>query len=216
VAAQRFEIREHAGLKFAVLLPTPTRPSALHPVLLFLHGYDEGAPTEIQRALTRHGPLRRGNPADALAPFIIVAPQLPFRGDVWAHFAEPVLSLLRLVHEQHAGDPERSYLTGFSFGANGVFDLAIAQPAHWAALWSVDPTRVPTSDPQLPVWLSFGEIARARKPQFIRRLRLADATESPNGDRAQLDEGADHVGSATLAYADARVYAWLLTKTLRS
>lgn len=201
-------------MDYALRLPDATRP-APHPVLCFLHGYDEGAPTEIVRALTRHGPLRRGNPADALAPFTIVAPQLPFRGDVWAHFAEPVGALLSHVHKEFSGDPRRSYLAGFSFGGNGVFDLAIANPEAWAALWAVDPTRVPASEVEPPVWLSFGEIARARKPQFIRALKLSPVGEAASGDRLQLDEGADHVGSATLAYSDARIYGWLLKKMLK-
>lgn len=118
------------------------------------------------------------------------------------------------MHDQFSGDPERSYLTGFSFGGNGVFDLARLQANTWAALWAVDPTRAPASDPERPVWLSFGEIARARKLQFIRALQLLSTNDSASGDRLQLDQGADHVGSATLAYGEPRIYAWLLSKRL--
>jgi len=208
------EVGEHAGLQYLLQPPTRAAPSGFAPVLMFLHGYDEGAPMPIEAALTRHGPLRPGSPADALAPFIIVAPQLPFRGDAWLQFADAVFSLVRVVHERHGGDARRSYLTGFSFGGNGVFDLAILQPNTWAALWTVDPTRVPASDPQRPVWLSFGEVARSRKSGFIRALGLSSASNPPVGDRLHLDEGADHVGSATHAYRDASIYAWLLSKTL--
>ena len=180
------------------------------PVLFFLHGYDEGAPMEIHDALTRHGPLRSGNPAATLGQFIIVAPQMPVRGDVWYRYADAVGVILQRVLEQHAGDAQRAYLTGFSFGGNGVFDLALLQPNRWAALWAVDPTRVPERDPHAPVWLSFGEVARYRKRGFIQALGLAPAAQTSNAPRVYLDEGEDHVGSARLAYRDERIYSWLL------
>lgn len=170
---------------------------------------------EIQRALTLHGPLRPGNPADALAPFFIIAPQLPVRGDLWYRHSEAVRWLVRHAHEQHGGDPERSYLTGFSFGGNGVFDLALLQPDIWAALWAVDPTRVPPRDPQRPLWLSIGEIARARQAQFIRALSLSPPVADGRATRVILDEGGDHVGSAATAYRDRRIYSWLLARHLR-
>lgn len=186
---------------------------APHPVLLFLHGYDEGAPMPIEKALTLHGPLRPGNPPAALAPFIIVAPQMPVRGDLWLRYAAHVRAILTEILENHRGHAQRAYLTGFSFGGNGVFDLALAQPNTWAALWPVDPTRVPERDPNAPVWLSFGEVARYRKRGFIQALEL-QPNETADAARVYLDEGEDHVGSARLAYKDERIYSWLLAQRL--
>ena len=180
-------------------------------MLLFLHGYDEGAPLEITTGVARHGPLRAGNPPHVVQEFIIVAPQLPRRGDLWYRYADSVAAILRVVQQQHSGDPQRSYLTGFSFGGNGVFDLGLLQADLWAALWPVDPTRVPARDPQLPVWISIGEIARYAKREFITAMQLRPASESSRGSRVYADEGDDHVGSATRAYRDARIYAWLLS-----
>ncbi len=202
---------ETRGLRY-VLAPAGMRSRAPHPVLVFLHGHDEGAPLEMQHALTRHGPLRPGNPALTLEQFIVVAPQLPQRGDLWERHADGVYAILRRVQEQHGGDPRRSYLSGFSFGGNGVFDLAQSQPDAWAALWPVDPTRLPRGDPGRPVWLSFGEVARHRKDLFIAALNLRDAEEDLQADRVYLDEGEDHVGSARHAYRDERIYRWLLSK----
>jgi poly(3-hydroxybutyrate) depolymerase len=184
------------------------------PVLCFLHGYDEGAPMETRAALTRHGPLRPGTPSGVLRDFLVVAPQLPRRGDLWHRHAGDVRRIVAGVRDEHGGDPERTYLSGFSFGGNGVFDLALAQPGFWAALWPVDPTRVPRADPGRPVWLSFGQVARHGKASFLRALGLAPADAAPGGDRLYLDEGHDHVGSATSAYRDERIYAWLLSKRL--
>ncbi|HEX6177421.1 MAG TPA: hypothetical protein VF057_03625, partial [Thermoanaerobaculia bacterium] len=103
---------------------------------------------------------------------------------------------------QYDGDADRTYLTGFSFGGNGVFDLGAVQRGFWAALWAVDPTRAPRVHPDVPVWISAGQIARSHEQAF--RTALPDAT--------WVDDGEDHVGSATRAYRDDRVYEWLLAR----
>lgn len=207
---ETLSIDEHGGLRYLLRVPT-SAANERAPVLVFLHGYDEGAPMPIERALTSHGPLRQGNPADALASFIIVAPQLPTRGDIWFEHARAVESLVRQIQQDNGGHPARTYLSGFSFGGNGVLDLALLQPNVWAALWVVDPTRVPSAAPQRPLWFSFGEIARHRKQQFIRALNLS---EEANADHVYIDDGGDHVGAATNAFRDPQIYAWLLRKRL--
>jgi predicted peptidase len=200
------------------LLSRPRRstlPSGVWPVLCFLHGYDEAAPLEIHRALTRHGPLRPGNPPTALDDCIVVVPQLPAPGgDVWRRYAPEVEQIIGLVQARYRGDAQRTYLTGFSFGGNGVFDLALRQRNVWAALWPVDPTRVPAEDPQVPIWLSSGEVSRRRRAGFIARLHLGSLGDDAVADRIYVDRGLDHVGTATEAYRDERIYAWLLTKRL--
>jgi thioesterase domain-containing protein len=205
---------EAAPLPYLLALPAvPGTAEAGLPVLCFLHGYDEAAPLEIRRALARHGPLRRGSRA-AAGHFLVVAPQLPMPGDLWHRYADAVRRIVEEVQRAHGGDPGRTYLTGFSFGGNGAFDLAGEQSGTWAAVWAVDPTRVPRRDPGCPAWLSFGEVARRGRDRFVAALGLRPADAGALGDRLYLDEGQDHVGSATLAYRDERVYDWLLTKRL--
>ncbi len=125
-----------------------------------------------------------------------------------------VLEIIRQVHSGRGGDPRRTYLTGFSFGGNGVFDLALLAGPPWAALWPVDPTRVPVEDPGLPVWFSSGQASRYGRRQFMDRLRLKPVGTSGSEDRVYLDEGLDHVGTATSAYGADRIYAWLLASRL--
>jgi predicted peptidase len=198
-------------LRYLLSVPDGEGP---YPVLCFLHGYDEAAPMDIHEALTVHGPLRAGNPP-AARTFIIIAPQLPRAGDHWFHHADDVGRIVAGVRAEHGGQARRTYLTGFSFGGNGVFDLGLRQPGEWAALWAVDPTRVPQQDPGVPLWLSFGNLARRQKQAFIDTLRLHPAAgAAPHGARIYEDEGQDHVGSARLAYVDERIYRWLLSKQL--
>jgi len=181
-----------------------------HALLCFLHGYDEAAPLPLDAALTRHGPLREGNPAVVKERFIVLAPQLPLAGDIWHRYADDVQALVAATIERLGGDRHRAYLTGFSFGANGVFDLALLQPGLWAALWAVDPTRVPKRAIAQPIWLSIGEVARWQKKAFIEALVLQDASRHRHGRRLCADHGDDHVGAARRAYADPQIYEWLL------
>ncbi len=195
------------------LPPTYTSEAGSWPVLCFLHGRGEAAPMNIQVALTRHGPLRPGNPPLAADYFIIVAPQLPAPGgDIWSRYALAVQQLVKVVQEQHHGDHSRTYLTGFSFGGNGVLDLALAQPNFWATLWAVDLTRVSAS-PERPIWLCL----RQRHPQtndFINGLKLSSAEIDLQGNRLYTVSGRDHVDAAASAYLDSRIYDWLLGKHL--
>lgn len=182
------------------------------PLLCFLHGYDEGAPTPVEQALTKHGPLADTASPRARSAFIVVAPQMPVRGDLWYRYADVVLQIVAEVKAAHGADPRRLFLTGFSFGGNGVFDLALLQKDFWAALWPVDPTRVPPADPNRPVWLSSGQISRFNARAYQQRLQLESLTSEPPGERIYVDQGQDHVGTATHAYRDDRIYDWLLTK----
>ena len=180
------------------------RASAPLPLLCFLHGYGEAAPMPIDRALRLHGPLAPSAAALATREFIIVAPQLSVAGHIWARHADEVRAIVDEAGAQHGVDAARRYLSGFSYGGNGVFDLALAQPDVWAALWPVDPTRVPRKAPAQPLWLSAGAIARPQRQAFVRALKLG------THERVWADEGEDHVGSARVAYGDERIYRWLL------
>lgn len=204
-------IIDAAPLHYLLAIPSGTDAAEPRPVLVFLHGYNEGAPTDLQAGMTRHGPLREGNPSIA-GEFIVVAPQLPEQGDMWRGWDDEVRDIVLRVHAQQGGDPKRTYLTGFSYGGNGVFDIALMQPGLWAALWSVEPTRAPERDPGLPVWLSSGELTRRRQSGFTNTLRLERPGTEPFGDRICTDEGLDHVATATHAYQDERIYRWLLER----
>lgn len=215
--------RPHASLQrlegeapLSGVLSLPRRPRSAAALLCFLHGRDEAQPMDPVTAMTTHGPLHPLSAIDdeGLAlPFVVVAPQLPRAGDLWHEQTDRVAALVRQIETRHATDPGRRYLTGFSFGGNGVFDLGHRLPGFWSALWTVDPTRRPEPDLASPLWLSLGSSARPAAEQTVNLLRstaLADDAP-PDAARVHLDQGEDHVGSARRAYADVRIYRWLLT-----
>jgi hypothetical protein len=45
-------------------------------------------------------------------------------------------------------------------------------------------------------------------------LGLEESGAAGPGERVYLDQGEDHVGTARLAYADDRIYRWLLGRRL--
>jgi predicted peptidase len=214
MSAPELQLIESETLPYLLSVPVGIPPVHGWPVLCFLHGYDEGAPTPIDEALTVHGPLNPKNPVYIRETFMVLAPQMPARGDRWYRFAEAVHKLVADARRAHGGDPQRTYLTGFSFGGNGVFDLAISHTDFWAALWPVDLTRIPQADPRRPVWLSVGEVTRRATPAFINALGLKPAEASLTEDRLYLDQGQNHVGAARMAYRDERIYEWLLARHL--
>jgi poly(3-hydroxybutyrate) depolymerase len=211
--SMRSEIIEGRSGQLPYLLSVPEAEPAgatRSPVLCFLHGYDEGPPTSLVDGMTRHGPLAPSSSPLAREAFIVVAPQMPVRGDMWYRYGREVRRLVDKVQEQYLGDPARTFLTGFSFGGNGVLDLALEAPGPWAALWAVDPTRPPERGPERRVWLSSGAISRLQRDEFIGRLALEHEGNGEPGDRVYEDQGADHVGTARRAYDNDRVYRWLL------
>jgi predicted peptidase len=195
-------------------------------------------------ALTRHGPLKPSNPKRILNDFIVIAPQLPVAGskswqalhellpqklsnpiigilklcpgDNWYKYSEVVISIVSSVRQEFHGDLTRTYLTGFSYGGNGVLDLAATQENYWAAYWPVDPVRVALKDLGRPIWMSVGHTARKHILEHLSTLNLeqpgADIFEQ---DRVYTDQGLDHVGTASSAYSDNKIYDWLLSKRLQ-
>ncbi|KAL0237787.1 hypothetical protein GEMRC1_012261 [Eukaryota sp. GEM-RC1] len=198
-----------SDLPYLLSIPPTDELQPLFPLICFLHGYDEGPPTEIKTGICRHGVFSpRASPLTS--HFICIAPQLPKKGDHWNKHAESVKCIIEHVHQHNNGNPNQTYLTGFSFGANGVFDISLRFPNFFAAIWPVDPTRVPHSDPEVPIWLSSGEISRCKESAFIAKLKFIKFHEKVTGERILVDYNQNHVDTATRAYADDRIYSWLL------
>lgn len=208
------ELSDRLPLRGLLSLPYGHDRQERWPLLVFLHGNYEAAPTRLHEGLTRYGPLRSNNNPVATQEFVVLAPQLPRSGDLWRRFGLQLTMMIDDVEHDSRIDPDRVYLTGLGYGANGVFDLALSSTAPWAALWPVDPTREPLADPKVPIWLSSGPASRAAARQFGARLKLQPPGTVP-GHRIYADDGLDHVSTAAIAYANARVYRWLLRYSRR-
>jgi hypothetical protein len=198
------------------------------PVLCYLHGIRESAGycvsaypereggqrydgrdihEAITAALRSHGPLKPGSalPDDK---FIVVVPQLPGIKKAWNLHARDVEAILACVKDQFNADLGRAYLTGFSIGANGVYDLYNDQATvHWAKLWLVDPTRTFDCPGLPPIWLWYGSDQKVCNDRTVENL-VGVRPVALAGWRCSYT-GKGHVPTATDAYQDRGVYDWL-------
>jgi len=141
-----------------------------------------------------------------------VAPQLPgLGGDVWKDYAASIEKILLALNVEFDADLRRTYLSGFSFGANGVFEIGDRQQGKWAALWPVDAPRPFRHDSRRPpVWLWYGTDTQLVNEETAKGLLEVRPEENcPSGDKLVSKTGKGHVPTAIRAYKDSRVYRWL-------
>ena len=192
---------------FQCLLSVPPRSataSASRPVLVFLHGRDEASPAlpgsspNIMEKLTLHGPVATSSAKIGINEFVVVAPAAcGARGGDWSNHNVTVADLARIVAAEHGGHLTRIYLTGFSYGGNGVLSIGQDPTGPWAALWAVDPPAVPAGCPPCPVWLSAGRYAHPQAPAFTSILRLQQAAAASSTASVYDYVGPGHGDSAT-------------------
>lgn len=216
------KLRQVGDLQYGVYLPPDHNKTTVKPILCFLHGVREcvrSSDTEEdkERLMTGQGPLQGGTPQGKATAFIVVVPLVPcVQGDGrrsfndnWADYAGTVRQIVEQVREEYNGDRRQIYLTGFSYGANGVLDIGPRQRDLWAALWPVDPPRPPVQSSDQPIWVSAGERSRGNKLEFQNVWGVDPEASQPN--RVYEDAGLDHVKTAANAYSRADIYEWLLT-----
>ena len=168
---------------------------------------------EIHQAMGRHGPLRAASSYLGREKFIVVAPQLPEGkgGDVWSSRAKDVRTILEKVTKEYHADPQRAYLTGFSYGANGVLEIASANPKLWAALWPVDPSRHVTKKVNLPTWLWFGTFQPQANTSNATGLAEVNENAALKTNQGHTRLELDHPATSHFAYTQERPYQWLLS-----
>jgi predicted peptidase len=205
-------ITRRLALDYLLHLPLGYSRKRSHPLILFLHGSDEcGANVQC---VARHG-IPKVAAREPTFPFIAVSPQCP-ANSTWILQADVLLLLLDEVMRTHAVDRSRVYLTGMSLGGYGAWYLGSLHPERFAAVVPVcggyeDMLGFPDRVEGLrytPVWAFHGAkdkaVPASESRTLVRALRKF-------GGKPKLtiypDAGHD---VWTRAYADARLYRWLL------
>ena len=136
-----------AGSPVEVSLPYRLRPpdgwagNRKVPLLVFLHGSGERGEDNLQQLRSAPSVLCDASLVETY-PCAVLAPQCP-AGCTWASRShtgsetdvlQAVLQVIdEVLEDDERIDPDRVYLTGFSLGAFGVWELAATAPERFAA-----------------------------------------------------------------------------------
>lgn len=144
------------------------------PLLLFLHGGGESGDSLV--AIKRNGPPKLIVDGKQF-PFLILAPQNPYRKKWWNTRA--VVQLLDTIVANNRVDKNRIYLTGLSRGGGAAWELAVQYPEIFAAMAVVcGMTPVPYAawiNKNMPIWVFHGEedksIPISESENIVNRLK---------------------------------------------
>jgi hypothetical protein len=236
---KRYPSTHDNDLRYLLYLPPAFNESREKrwPVLCFLHGGGEAATDKAGNDQPIEALMNHASPAwhceinsPLIRDFIVLSPQLPTRRKWEQPDFEEVEQILRTIYANFRGDPGKTSLTGFSYGAKAVFDFAAwaeegkdpSKHISWNALWPVDEAndQARASCSVKRVWLHFGIWKPDLQKNTVANLGLAPSEpfrkEYPKTGRLYTEYtsfGYDHVTTCAVSYADWRVYEWLLNSS---
>lgn len=150
---------------YRVYVPENREPNRKLPVMLYLHG-SGGRGNDNQSQLS--GLSEIIDEHTERFSFIVVAPQCR-DGAFWAgEMNEQAFKALDETIGEFGGDVSRLYLSGFSMGGNGTWQIGLVHPGKFAAL-------VPIAGLVAPV----GELSTEQKAALAPRLLAAATSEDP-------------------------------------
>jgi poly(3-hydroxybutyrate) depolymerase len=144
--ANKFVYRSHTHsgttLPYRLFIPDAYSSSRHYPLVLVLHGAGErGTDNSIQITNTRIATCWADSTAQLTHPCFVVAPQCPQNGG-WAtgdptSLIRPelatVIDILDSLAREFTIDTNRVYVTGFSMGGSGTWEIILRFPERFAA-----------------------------------------------------------------------------------
>lgn len=221
-------------MPYQVFVPAAsTRGPGALPVVLFLHGSGERGGDGIRQTEAGLGPYLRAHADDF--PALAVLPQVA-DGEEWSGRNNRLaIAALDAAMREFGADPQRQYLTGMSMGGYGSWNIALAEPARFAAIVPVcGAVRAPRSerpglrvdavaqesDPykamalrlkDVPVWIFHGARDEVVRPDDDRRLHAAfQAAGARDARYTEYPLGNHNAWDAT--YADPAMWRWLFAQ----
>jgi predicted peptidase len=204
------------NVKYLLFLPADYTASSQKgwPLILFLHGSGERG--NDLRKVAIHGPSKYVAEHPDF-PFIVVSPQCA-QGEHWS--TGTLLALLNEVTRQYKVDEQRIYLTGFSMGGYGTWDLGLEYPEKFAAIAPIcgggemitlilASREKPQALKSLAVWAFHGD--KDPVVSIEESQRMIDALKKIGVKQAKLTSypEAGH-NSWTRTYDNPELYRWLL------
>ena len=222
--------------RYQVFVPYNWDKHKKWPVILFLHGAGERGDDGLLQTDVGLGHAIRERVTRF--PFVVVMPQCP-KEKVWTDSemeTQALAALDRSVKEFH-GDCQRIYLTGFSMGGYGTWDMAAKYPHRFAAYILIcggihGPEHFKeievslARDPQVadayaetahrvgktPAWIFHGEADDSVPVEESRKMYAALQAAGANVKYTEYP-GVGH-NSWAKAYAEPELVPWLLSQRL--
>lgn len=193
--------RELAGIDVLISLPDDYaaggEPS---PLVLFLHGGD--------RSNTRHHPARYAEQVGLVFPFVVVAPHCA-SGCNWSRVDFD--AMLEAVATEFNVDRTRIYLTGYSMGGYGSWDLLSRSPDWFAAAAPIagggDASRICAAR-EVPIRVFHGDADRVIPLSASQEMTAALEACGGNVEMKVL-RGVEH-GSWIPTFRDPGFWRWFL------
>ncbi len=207
----------HGGAKmpYRLLKPETLEAGEKYPLVLILHGWGERG-TDNQKQLKDYGPAFLKHSVRKKLPCFVLLPQASGSWEQHAVFDKPIglsktptaslamtFEILKGILKKYPIDAARLYLTGYSNGACGVWELLEREPGVWAAAAPMagagDPSRIGAAK-HVPIWAFHGAkdhtIPLDRMTELVAALRAAHGhpmfTIYPNGTHNDVKNRALH------------------------
>jgi predicted peptidase len=181
-------------MPYRLLKPEKIEPGHKYPLIMVLHGWGERG-TDNKKQLKDFGWLFLNPQMRKKYPCFVLVPQTSGSWVQHPVFDKPIRltnapasslvmanEILKGVLKKYPVDAARLYLTGYSNGACGVWELLEREPGVWAAAAPMagagDPARIGVAK-HVPVWAFHGEkdqgIPLERMKEMTAALRAAGA-----------------------------------------
>lgn len=201
-------ISKVVGLKYVIHLPDGYDPDSGKewPMILFLHG--AGTRGDDLKMISDDVPFVYAQNTKGY-PFILVGPQCP-ADEMWS--SDALNSLIDEVESLYHVDKSRIYLTGYSMGGSGTWNMAMDYPERFAA---VAPLCGRAAPPKLvkiahkPVWVFHGN--KDDVVSFENSEVMVNCLKEMQADHVKFTvyEGAGH-DVWTETYSRPELYEWFL------
>lgn len=151
-------------------------------------------------------------------PFMVIAPQCPLTTEwYWDRTDTLIRRMIENVIAEHPVDPDRVYLTGYSMGGIGSWDMAARHPDLFAGVIPIAARREPGTSfcnmRDIPAWVFHG--ANDPVVPLTAGRGAVNVFRACGGNaRFTVYPGVGH-NSWTQTYANTDIYEWLLKQNRR-
>jgi len=185
------------------------RPDKKYPLVVYLHGVHLRG-DDNRKHLTGEAKSFAAERNYTKRPCFVIAPQCP-KGKSWSKATnQDVVALVKEASEHLPVDPKRIYLTGYSMGGFGTWDILAKEPGLFAAAVPIagggDPAKAGVFK-HVPIWAFHGE------KDFIVPVRttrkMVEALKEVGGKINYTEyEGAGHLVTRRI-FKDESVHRWM-------